>query len=320
MSLSNMKVFDKFVPAATIETLGQMVDKFNAASGGSIQLTTEGFAGDFLHEIMWKGIHAAQRRVDRYAANTAATATPLEQIDKAGVKIAGGFGPIIFEPSQLTWMEQNPAEAVEMASRNLAEAMLRDQLNTAIAATVGAIGNVPGLTNDVSATDPLSYSVLNGAHALFGDRSGDLIANVMSGATYHDLIGLNLANAENLFQAGSVTVVNILSKLVIVTDAPAFYEAGTPNKAKVLGLTAGGVVVHDAGDLITNTEISNGKQRIEATFQADYTFGLALKGFSWDTTTGGKSPNDAAVATGANWDQSVTDKKHTAGVLAIGEA
>lgn len=320
MALSNMKVFDKFVPEATIETLGQMVDKFNAASGGTIQLTTAGFAGDFLHEIMWKGIHAAQRRVDRYATNAAATPTALEQIDKAGVKVAGGFGPILFEPSQLTWMEQNPAQAIEMASRNLAEAMLRDQLNTAIAAAVAAIGNVPGLTNDVSATGALTYAALNGAHALFGDRSGEIVANVMSGASYHALIGQNLANAQQLFQSGGVTVVDILGKLVVVTDAPAFYKAGTPNKAKALGLTAGAVVVHDAGDLITNTDITNGKQRIEATFQADYTFGLALKGFGWDTAAGGKSPTDAELATGANWDQTATDKKHTAGVIAIGAA
>ena len=61
----------------------------------------------------------------------------------------------------------------------------------------------------------------------------------------------------------------------------------------------------------------NGKNRIETTFQADYTFGLALKGYTWDTATGGKSPTDIEIATGSNWDRVATSVKHTAGVLAI---
>jgi len=51
MALSDMKVFNEYVKEATIETVSQMVDKFNEASAGAIQLTTEGFDGDFLNEI-----------------------------------------------------------------------------------------------------------------------------------------------------------------------------------------------------------------------------------------------------------------------------
>jgi hypothetical protein len=54
--------------------------------------------------------------------------------------------------------------------------------------------------------------------------------------------------------------------------------------------------------------------------QVDYSFGLALKGYSWDSVNGGKSPTDAELATGTNWDKVATDIKHTAGVIAIGSA
>ena len=47
----------------------------------------------------------------------------------------------------------------------------------------------------------------------------------------------------------------------------------------VLSLVSGAAVVSDGSDLITNIETSNGKERIETTMQADYTFGLGLKGF-----------------------------------------
>lgn len=318
--LSNMVVFNQTLRQTVIETVAQMVDKFNAASNGAILLTGDGFEGDFFETNFYSSLHAAQRRVDRYAANGAQASTALAQLQENQVKIAGGFGPIEFEPGQMTWINASEAEAIEVISRNLAEAILQDELNTAIAALVAAIENVAGLTNDVSATAAITYTAMNGAHALFGDRSMSLIAQVMTGSVYHRLIGDNLTNTPQLFQAQNVLIVDILGKPVIVTDAPALYEAGVPNKEKVLSLVSGAAMVSTNNDVITNVETTNGNERIETTMQADYTFGLGLKGFSWDETNGGKSPLDAEIATGTNWDQIVTSIKDTAGVITIGDA
>ncbi|MCO7055100.1 major capsid protein [Pseudomonas juntendi] len=320
MALSNMKVFNEYLKRTTIETLAQDVEKFNASSAGAIRLTTQGIDGDFLQESFWAGLHGAQRRVDRYAANGNQASTPLAQKQYDSVKIAGGFGPILWEPSQLSWIQKNPEEALEVISRNLSEAIMADQLNTAISALAGAIGNQPGATNDVSATAGVTYVAINNAHALFGDASQRLVAQVMTGAMYHKLVGQNLANAERLFQFSGVQVVDILGKAVIITDAPALYEAGTPNKQKVLSLADGAAVVMDGSDLITNIETSNGKERIETTMQADYTFGLGLKGYTWDTASGGKSPTNAELSTGTNWDLVANSIKASAGVLTIGDA
>lgn len=321
MALSDMKVFNEYVKASTIETIAQMVDKFNAASRGSIVLTADGFDGDFLQESMFAGLHSAQRRVDRYAAQATVTPTALTQLQHNSVKVAGGFGPILWEPSQLTWIEKNPAEAIEVISRNLSEAIVQDELNSAIAALVAAIGGgTTNTTNDVSATAGVTYDAINTAHALFGDHSGSLVVQVMNGQMYHKLIGHNIANAATLFQASNITVVDILGKAVVVTDAPALYVTGTPNKMNVLSLVTGAAIVHDGSDLLTNINQSNGKTRIETTFQADYTFGLGLKGYAWDTASGGKSPLDAEIATAANWDKVATSWKHTAGVLTVGDA
>lgn len=319
MSLSQMQVFNEYIMPATIETLGQMVDKFNGASNGAIRLTTEGFTGDFLQESFFAAIHSAQRRVDRYAAQASAAATDLTQLKHSTVKVAGGFGPIRYEPSQMTWLEKPTTEGIEVASRNFAEALMKDQLNTAIAALVAAISNQAAATNDVSATAGINYGSMNGAHAKFGDRSGDLVAQIMTGAVYHKLIGANLTNTPQLFQAQGVRVVDILGKAVIVTDAPGLYLAGTPNKDFVLSLAPDAAIVSDGADLISNIETKNGQTRIETTMQVDYTFGLGLKGYTWDETNGGKSPTDAELATGSNWDKVATDIKHTAGVITIGD-
>jgi hypothetical protein len=315
-----MQVFNQYVMPAIIESLAQMVEKFNAASNGSIRLTTQGFDGDFLQESFFAAIHSAQRRVDRYAAQGAAASTDLTQLKQSGVKIAGGFGPIRFEPAQLTWLNKPTAEGIEVASRNFAEALMADQLNTAIAALCAAIANQAAATNDVSATLGLSYSAMNDAHAKFGDASGNLVASVMNGSAYHKLIGANLTNAQNLFQSSNVLVVNILGKPVVVTDATALYVSGAPNKLRVLSLAEGAATVYDGGDVVSNIQTTNGQTRIETTMQVDYTFGLALKGYTWDEANGGKSPTDAEIATGANWDKVATSIKATAGVITIGDA
>jgi hypothetical protein len=315
-----MQVFNEYIMPAALESLDQMTAAFNAASNGAIILSPDGFTGDFLQESFFQTLAAAQRRVDRYAANGAAAITDLTELKNATVKVAGGFGPIRYEPSQMTWLQRPTVQGIEVASRAFAEILLKDQLNTAIAALVAAITAQASATNDVSATLGITQAALNNAHAKFGDASQNLVAQIMQGTTYHKLVGQNLVNAAQLFQAGNVRVVDILGKVSVVTDAPSLAQAGTPNKEIILSLVSGAALVHDARDQISNVDTSNGKERIETTIQVDYTFGLGLKGYTWDVTAGGKSPTDAELATGTNWDKTATSIKHTAGVALIGDA
>lgn len=326
MALSDMEVFNTYFMPATVETLSQMVERFNAASGGAILLTTDGFDGDFLQTSFYAGLAGARRRVNRYGSNDAVTPVDLTQLKHNTVKVAGGFGPVRYEPSQMTWLRKPTAEGVEVASRYFAESLLQDQLNTAVAALVAAISNQGAATTvDVSGTKKVDYIAVNDSHALFGDHSSQLIAQVMDGAQFHTFIGQNLTNAQQLFQSNGVRVVDILGRLIVVTDAPALYtpavtDPAAPAKRRVLSLTQGAATVHDARDLISNIETSNGKERIETTLQIDYSFGVGLRGYAWDVANGGASPDDAALSTGANWDKVATSVKHTAGVLAVGQA
>jgi hypothetical protein len=320
MSQSDMVIFNQYFMPAIAEKYAQMIDKFNASSSGTLQLSSAGFDGDYLQESFYKEIFSAGRRVDRSAANTTQTATPLTQAQHNTVKVAGGFGPVLFEPSQMTWLRKPTQEGITVASDQFAQSLMADQLNTVIASLVAAIGNNAAMVNDVSSGAVLTQSALNNTHAKFGDMSQMLVGQVMSGSAYHDLIGEALDNGNRLFSSDTVTVVDILGKSVIVTDAPALTTAGTPNVHNVLSLATGAGVVSDGSDVITNIETTNGKKRIETTMQADYTFGVGLKGYSWDTAAGGSSPSDAALATGTNWEKVVASDKHTAGVLTIADA
>lgn len=320
MALADMKVYNDDIVGTTIELLGQKTDQFNAASGGAIVLSTAAWRGDFSRESFFNQIASAKRRVDRYAAIATQAATALTQGEHVGVKVAGGFGPVLFEPAQMTWLNEDPASAIRAISEGFSDALLADQLNTAVGSAVAAVSGQAALVNDVSATGGLTLNVLNNSHAKFGDQSQLLVTDVMTGAAWHKLIDKALTNSSQLFASGNVMVVDILGKRYVISDIPALYEAGTPNKSKVLSVVANGIIVDNASDIISNVDTSNGNTRIQTTWQADYTFGLKLKGYSWDVANGGKSPLDAELFTATNWDKAVAENKHTLGTLAIADA
>jgi len=320
MALADMKVYNQEITGLTIELLGQEINKFNAASGGAIVLSSAAFEGDFSKESFFNQIASAKRRVDRYSANSAQASTALTQGENVGVKVAGGFGPLVFEPAQMTYLQRDPGAAITAIAQGFADALMADQLNTAVGAAKAAAANNTDVVNDVSGSAGITHSALNNAHAKFGDMSRMLVADIMSGRVYHRLIDSSLKNTERLYNSQSVQVVDILGKTFVVSDIPELSVAGSPNKDFVLSATSGAIVVDNSSDILTNMEQSNGKNRIETTWQADYTFGVKLKGYAWDTASGGKSPTDAELFTGANWVKNVADNKHTGFALAIGDA
>ena len=276
--------------------------------------------GNYTKESFFQSLAGAQRRVDRNAANNAQAATDLAQGEFVGVKIAGGFGPITFEPAQMTWLLESPATAIMAISEGFSDALLADQLNTVVGCAVAAVENIAALVNDVSASAGLTQQALNAGHFKFGDMQGMLVADVMHSSGNEKLIDNALANGEQLFVSSNVTVVSILGKVMVVSDIPALYVAGTPNKTKVLSIVAGGAIVENSSDIITNMDTTNGKERIETTWQADYTFSVKLKGYAWDVANGGASPEDAELFTGTNWDIKVASTKHSLGTLTIADA
>jgi len=323
MSASDMIVFNQYVQPAIAELFPQMIDKFNAASNNTILLTAEGFDGSFLEASFYAAIHSSQRRVDRFDTNDAVAPTDLTQLQHNTVKVAGGFGPILFEPSQMTWLRKPTQEGITIAATQFAEAMLADQLNTAILALVAGIGANSSVVNDISAgVDAfITQTAINDGLAKFGDASQTIRALVMTGNLYHRLVGEAIANSNNLFEIGGIAVRDGVAfgqgRPLIITDSPALRTADPFQN--VLGLVAGAAEVKDANDMITNIETNNGKDRIETTFQTDYSFGLGLKGYTWDESAGGASPSDAAIGTGTNWDKIATSDKHTAGIMIIGD-
>lgn len=310
----DLQVFNKQTYLAMTEYVAQDVEKFNQASAGAIQLVSNPFQGDFDIEASFKQIEGLVRRRNAYGTDPVA-AKRLTQILDVAVKVAAGTPPIQYEKQQYLWIKQNPELAALMIGEQLGKAKIADMLNAGILAGASAIGgNTDAVEGD--GTGDATFRLLNKGSARMGDRSGAIRAWVMHSTTMHNLFDNALANAENLFRYDGVNVIrDPFGRLFVVTDSPALAVTTTGTIYNTLGLVEGGIVVNDSNDFNAELVPSTGKENIEYTYQAEWSYGVGVKGYAWDTANGGKSPTDTAIGTGTNWDKIATSIKDTAGIL-----
>lgn len=310
----DLQVFNKQTYVAMTETVAQDIEKFNEASQGAIQLINEPFNGDFNIEASFKAIQGIVRRRNIHGDGTVA-AKRLEQLLDVAVKVAAGTPPIEYEKAQYLWLLQNPELAALTIGEQLGKARLADMLNAGILGAAGAIsGNTDAVHGD--GTDAASFKLLNKGAALMGDRSSAIRAWILHSSTMHNLFDNALSNSENLFRYDGVNVVrDPFGRLFVVTDAPALINTGATPTYNTLGLVEGAIAVNDSNDFNAELVPSTGGENIKYTYQAEWSFGVGVKGYAWDQAAGGKSPTDAAIGTPTNWELTASSVKDTAGIL-----
>lgn len=315
MALSDLAVFQEYVQSTMTETQDQAINKFNDQTRGGIILTSAAHEGDFSQTAIWAKISGLVRRRNAYGTG-AQSQKVLSQLVSTSVKVAAGTPPIEINPGMLKWIQKSPEEAGVVIGTQVAEDSLADMLNTGILAYVAAVGNVAALNHDGTA-GTASLPSLNSGAAKFGDRSQDIVAWLVHSKSAFDIYGQALANANRLFTFGTVQVVDDgFGRPIVMTDSPnMFFDNAGTNNYRQLGLAAGGIIVEQGNEFTDNIETSNGDENILRTYQAEWAYQLGLRGFTWDTASGGKSPNDAALGTAANWDRLSTSHKDLAGVM-----
>jgi hypothetical protein len=320
MALSDLAVFSEYVYSSLSEVVSQQVQLFNAASGGAIVLRQAANQGDYSDIALWAKVSGLVRRRDAYGSGSQA-AKELEHLIDTMVKVAAGTPPVNIPPSMFTWIQRNQEEGGAVIGQQLAGDMIADMLNTAIMAYVAALTGETDVIYDYSATGTAKLVALNSGAAKFGDRANDLRCWVMHSKSMFDMFGAALANTEALFNFGTVNVrQDGFGRPFVVTDSSALVNtAPTPDVYRSLGLVTGGIIVEQNNDFDDNIETANGDENIQRTYQAEWTYNLGIKGYSWDKTSGGKSPNDAALATANNWDRYATSHKDTAGIMVLSQ-
>ena len=317
MALSDLAVYSEYAYSSMTEVLRQKIDLFNAATGGAIQLRAAAHQGDYSDVAFFAKISGLVRRRNAYGSGAVASKTLAQLVDTM-VKVAAGTAPVSLDPSQFKWIQMNPETAGAALGQQLAKDAVADMLNTSIMSAKAALSGVAAVNYDGTSDTPdtLNLVMLNKGAAKFGDMSSEIRAWVMHSTPFTDLTNTNLANSSQLFNYGTVNVLgDHVGRRFIVTDCSSLFTAGSPNLAYVLGLVPGAIVVEQNNDFTDNYETTNGDENILRTYQAEWSYNLGVKGFAWDKAHGGKSPNDAALATQTNWDKIVTSHKDLAGVM-----
>lgn len=318
MALSDLAVFSEYAYDSMNELLAQQIELFNAASRGSIVLQPAAHQGDYSDRAFWARIDGLIRRRNAYGTATIAEKDLAQLIDTM-VKVAAGTPPVRVDPGQFRWIQQNSELGGVLYGRQLAEGMLQDMLNTGLMCVVTALTGAAEAV--VDATGGTATQVLfNTGQRVFGDRSDAIGVWVMHSKPLFDIYGAALANTAGLFTFGTVNIKqDAFGRPFIISDSPSLtvpdgVALGT-DMFRILGLTDNAIVVHQNNDFDQNMETSNGRENIIRTIQSEWSYNLGVKGFAWDKTNGGKSPNDAALAVSTNWDRYATSVKDLAGVL-----
>ena len=319
MALSDLAVYSEYAYASMTEVLRQRIDLFNAATGGAITLRSAAHQGDFSDVAFFAKISGLVRRRNSYGSGSVGEKKLAHLVDTM-VKVAAGTPPVRLDPGQFKWIQQNPEVAGAALGQQLAVDTMADMLNVGLGASYAALSAQTAVVYDaIGNTSPentLSFGNLNNGQAKFGDQASTISAWVMHSKPMFDLYGKNLSNAERLFNYGNINVMrDPFGKLLVMTDSQNLVIAGTPNNYAVLGLVPGAVIIDQNNDYTANEEAKNGDENIIRTFQAEWSYNVGVRGFSWDKTNGGKSPNDAALLTATNWDKYATSHKDLAGVV-----
>ncbi len=317
MALSDLAVFSEYAYDTMTEVTRQQVDLFNAASRNAIMLSGTAHQGDYSERAFYKKISGLVKRRNAYGSGAVASKV-LQHLVDTMVKVAAGTPPVQLDPGQFKWIQQNPEVAGAAMGQQLAKDAMADMLNTALLGTRVALNQIASIKYDGTADTPntLDAVKLNKGAVKFGDQSKDIAVWVTHSKAMHDFWGTAIANASQLFRYETINVISDpFGRVFVVTDAPGLIVTGTPDTYHTLGLVTGAIEVDQNNDLTDNYETKNGDENILRTYQAEWSFNLGIKGFSWDKTNGGKSPTDAALAVATNWDRYATSDKDLAGVI-----
>lgn len=314
---TDFKVYNEEFYGGMYEALAQNTAAFNAGTNGAMVLTARNIKGDFEKESNLKRVAGGIiRRRDPSSIGDVAD-KKVEQGEQVGVKVNRGIGPVAQTLDSWKKIAADPSEFSLKLGRMTGEEKLQEMVNTALACLEAAIRNNAPMVVTKAAT-VLHTDLVDGL-ATYGDAGQNVICWAMHSISFFQLFKQQITDkvygSHNLaIYSASVATLN---RPVLVIDAPALLNVGTPNTYSLLGLTAGAIEIAESEDESIESEVVTGKENLLMRVQGEYAFNVKMKGYTWDVANGGLNPTDAALATGSNWDLHVGDNKLTAGCAII---
>lgn len=316
---NSIQIFNQFAYSGITELLREQVNLFNAATQGAITLTTNMRVGDKSDDIQFSLMNGLIRDRNIYDNDGDAGTITIGQRSDTRIKTAAATPEFIIPDALLTWIGRDSAEAGVAYSQQMTPQIMKDYLERALNAFIGAVQNNADMivtTADTSGLVTLQEFVTGSSK--FGDQFSDLRCIVMHSTPWHNLVGNNLNNQERLFKYGDVVIyVDPMGRPMIISDNPALYDSTTKTYRTAM-LTTNAISVEDSGDFRQNVQTSNGKNNILDTIQSQWSMSIGLRGYGWKTAVNKSTPTKSDLLVSTNWEQTASQIKDTAGVLLMG--
>lgn len=306
-----LKIDNLVVHTTATETIMQNVEAFTSGTAGAMSLSTQMIMGDMLETSMLSQIASLIARRD-IAADTSATVKTVSSRDENSIKIYWGTGSIEFKAVDAKRYGSDAGAFSAAIGEQIGKGIVAYMVNAAVTAVRASIETQSTLVTG-NGTASITAQLLNSSLKPFGDASGQIVAFVMNGATYNDLVGsaIGSGGADVAYGAIYSGTTGTLNRPVFVTDSAGLsMTAGVA----VLGLTADAVRIIESESREFLSEMVGGNENIKYRIQAEGSMTLNVKGYSWKTASG-INPTLATLGTKTNWEMKATDKKSTAGVI-----
>ncbi|MFK0033040.1 major capsid protein [Pseudomonas monteilii] len=302
---SDMIIYNDLAQTAYLERLQDVLEVFNASSGGALILRNELIEGDLRKRSFYKiGGTLGHRNVN---SDAAVAGIKIGADEAIGVKTPWKYGPYETTEEAFKRRARSPEEFSMLVGQDMADAALDYYIQTAFAALGAAIGaNANMVATGSFAVD--HKKVLTKGMRKFGDRFNRIALFAMDSATYFDLV--DDAIDQKIYEEAGVVIYGgspgTMGKPVLVSDKV--------TEERIFGLQVGAVSVTESQAPGVRSYPVNTQENLAIGYRAEGAFNVDIMGYSWKDTAG-VNPNLAALGTGANWRKHATSDKATAGVL-----
>lgn len=310
--LSDFQVYSEYINMAFYERLAQNLSVFNAASNGAITHTTGTTGtGYYRYTSFVKGTPGVESRDPTSVAGL--TDNNVATDNEIAVKLFRRKHQAVTRDQ---WLQigQDPRMFETIFGAQLAEDVVKEQIDRALAAANAAISNRTANLHDGSDSTLATADLVSGL-ACMGDKAGDIVCWIMHSKPYYDLVAAQIsANTLNVsnFNIQTATPVT-LNRPVVVVDSTSLTVSATGTRYITLGLTRDAVRILQRSPF-TATDTVTGLANIVVRLQTEYDYELSIRGFKWDVANGSSNPSDGTLATASNWDRTATSDKDIAGV------
>ena len=302
---SDMIIYNDLAQTAYLERLQDVLEVFNASSGGALILRNELIEGDLRKRSFYKiGGTLGHRNVN---SDAAVTGIKIGADEAVGVKTPWKYGPYETTEEAFKRRARSPEEFSMLVGQDMADAALDYYIQTAFASLGAAIGaNANMVASGSFAVD--HKKVLTKGMRKFGDRFNRIALFAMDSATYFDLV--DDAIDQTIYEEAGVVIYGgspgTMGKPVLVSDKV--------TEERIFGLQVGAVSVTESQAPGVRSYPVNNQENLAIGYRAEGAFNVDIMGYSWKDTAG-VNPNLAALGAGANWRKHATSDKATAGVL-----